>query len=1130
MSVLSRVDVTRTRSSTKTCPDAGPGTSPVRLTIQKVSGEHQRSFGRAKLGRKSHGGAPRRTLAGSQHGRDLLTSHFEPGSRGVVLAALQQRSHSASQRRKVKVQLLEPQQRNNNNSSSSSSSSSSNAAGGHKGAQSLSCNLGDNLSTKKKDHMGVGVCQQVDTIDRDDWASRMEAVHRRQLELQNQLLQSALSIVARCTSSNQEPPAVQQVDPAEALIKPSTRTSVESDTVTMGTHTDHTRCVIERRRARVVSVATQANDSPAAPAHAESEAPPPPPPSALEEARRLLRRLRRHKKILDDNLETAERARGGELLRCQLEALAANSEWSQRARVKKTVDAWIHLMGKDAGPLPTPSPKVPARMVGGAAERGPAAPSARPRSAVKALGGTTSGRPPAGRGQRSRAPAPERVPAHLLGSLHARGQRPACSMPRGGAPGPDESYLTRLYGRAPRKAPTPTPGIGRSPPLRFNLTAPPVNRKPRPQALDAAKGATTKAAPRRSSRPPSAESDDLPRQGSLAKVPSPSVAIPLARPRIGPSPGCRRGESSPPVAFSLLAHAEAEQETPERAAAGPPPAPDPPSQPSPAPPEEDRELADDEGLEVEPDSPEALEREQAEPPDDGDAAETVARESRDEPDEGGEIPGRDFLSMADAVLTTSNAQEESAGGEGAFDRDGDPSPPLLVYRGPLGPAEDGGAVPPPPCGSPPNLDDRTLDRMVQWLERQLMARMIRGRSPPPPPAPPEPNEQSDAEDPSPASSVAEAASGGALPFLADAGVQVDSPFVKELLNEVLSEMVDQVLAPREPPLPGPAPDRGPNPSPGGPSSFQEKSVPVVATPVPTPPPNPVASIQEPLPLCTPTPSEATSLPMDDSPPPSVAAPPEPVATPIPSPEASPPAEFPSSEVADAPSSGKAGLPSDDEEEHPDGRSRAQVEEAVGSPPRAPSPAAPPPRDDPKSPSSASDDATSTASSSNGSTVTGSETGLKAVSEGELLISFQHVDAATEADTSSGSLQDEDLEPPSEGQVKVHMLETAHTLRGERSLEEEELSSGEVTDSIAPQPDGKINRFGEAILKPTNGGVDFDPTPSASPVPTSDLQSEASQVLPFRRSSPQAGQPEVSVTTSAPPEKMSPSSEDSSDFF
>lgn len=137
-----------------------------------------------------------------------------------------------------------------------------------------------------------------------------------------------------------------------------------------------------------------------------------------------------------------------------------------------------------------------------AANRRPAPPSARPGLSVKALGaGTGSGRPPAaGRGQRNQAAAPARVPASLppcrwLDFQHARDDRPLCSMLQGGPPGPaalrpadGESYLTRLYGRAPRKV--PTPGLGRSPPLRFISTAAPVNRKPRPQAVGGAKGQT----------------------------------------------------------------------------------------------------------------------------------------------------------------------------------------------------------------------------------------------------------------------------------------------------------------------------------------------------------------------------------------------------------------------------------------------------------------------------------------------------------------------------------------------------------------------------------------------------------------------------------------------------------------
>ncbi|TNN87348.1 hypothetical protein EYF80_002549 [Liparis tanakae] len=41
-------------------------------------------------------------------GHDLLTSRCDPGGRGLVLAALRHRSHSAPHRREVKVQLLDP--------------------------------------------------------------------------------------------------------------------------------------------------------------------------------------------------------------------------------------------------------------------------------------------------------------------------------------------------------------------------------------------------------------------------------------------------------------------------------------------------------------------------------------------------------------------------------------------------------------------------------------------------------------------------------------------------------------------------------------------------------------------------------------------------------------------------------------------------------------------------------------------------------------------------------------------------------------------------------------------------------------------------------------------------------------
>lgn len=44
----------------------------------------------------------------------------------------------------------------------------------------------------------------------------------------------------------------------------------------------------------------------------------------LEEAGQVLRQVQRQKKVLEENLEALLRAQRGELLHCQLEALAAD--------------------------------------------------------------------------------------------------------------------------------------------------------------------------------------------------------------------------------------------------------------------------------------------------------------------------------------------------------------------------------------------------------------------------------------------------------------------------------------------------------------------------------------------------------------------------------------------------------------------------------------------------------------------------------------------------------------------------------------------------------------------------------------------------------------------------------------
>ncbi|XP_061551909.1 protein TALPID3 isoform X7 [Phycodurus eques] len=1056
MSVLSsRLDVARTRLSARTGPDAEPAHGPLRLTIQKVSGEHRRSSRRPK----PHGGAPRRTPAGSRPGHDLLTSHFEVGSRGAVLAALKQRSLSAPQRREVEVQLLEPHR-----------SSNRSADGGHKGALggafSMS-NGGTAAAAVGEDRRGVGRGQQLDAIDGEDGASgrglsKMEALHDRRPELQ----------VSEPLGGDH------LVFPAGAhCLRPSLACASQNRPLrsALGIVTRRTPDDPARRGAQQVDVAGRSAVLRLFPWQ--------PKPTTVWRRRRRGRPRR--------------------------------SESSERARVKRTVDAWIHLIGKD----------VQDKMEAEAANRrtfpsGAAAgrSSARPGRPASALKGSGSGRTPAGRGLRSQPAAPRRAAQPGPVSFDAAD---------------DESYLTRLYGRAPHDV--PTPGLKRSPPLRLSSVTAPVNRKPRPPAVDAAKGAKVKPSPPPPLRP-------APAQPQPPRLTSTPMAIPLARPRRGPSPRCQQTGTSCPVALPLVEHA-----APDPPAADSPAthshALDPSSQLSPVPTEEHEELvtelggAPDDACEgdlsfrnvknlVKLDSPVC--QEQAEPedavearPPSSIAVEMVGRRSKEEQEGGSGFPGTDFLSIAD-VGQEVVAMEECAAGEEAVLLDGGPSPSPVVYRGPVFPPENHIALPVPHHSPAPDLDENMLNRMVQWVEQQLMSRLISNQFPPSLPVSDQ-NDQSDVEERSLTSDIVEAAGGGGLQFFVDAGICVDSPLVKELVHEVLAEMMDQVLVPREAPVPGPTLGQGPkpgsNPESGVASFFQEKTVPVVVTPLPTPLPSPVPSIRDPIPFSTPPRSEPTSLLIEDSPWPIITARPEPISTPVGSPEADLFGEIPPAvhQALTPASSEKASLSLDEEEDHLDAHTQPLVvqdeEKPVALPPHAPSPVAPPQQADPEPSSSASEDTTSSA---NSSTVTGSDTGLKLVSEGELLISFNRTDAITDEATSSSSLQDVDLDPPSEGQVK------ARTIEGQGA----ELSAGEVTRSATPRLDGEIDRSADALFEATEESFDYDLTPVPGRTPTSDLQSEPSQAFPLGARSPSSDQREVANGTPAPAQ----SSDDSSEFF
>ncbi|XP_039993381.1 protein TALPID3 [Xiphias gladius] len=785
-------------------------------------------------------------------------------------------------------------------------------------------------------------------------------------------------------------------------------------------------------------------------------------PSMLEEAGQVLRKVQRQKKVLEENLEALLRAKTGDVLHCQLEALAANRDWTEEVRIKKTVDAWISTLSKD---VQAETSSENAALMPQLRAAGSSAHSARgkPVSALRGAGSRpTAGR--VGRGQRARHRAvqgvePGRVPGVLRDSDQVEG----------------ESYLTRLYGRAPYEGLRRT--LKKSPYLRFSSPASPLSRKPRPRLVESVRGVKVKScktqtglAPTLSPSPGRPHHHQMTSGDPTTNTYSVPMAIPLGRRRRDSSFRCVTGHQqevtsspTPPSNSSVVAVVDGAPEQQSQV--------------------EERLVEQLDAVEAPPPLP---------PPNT-----VIETKSEDEEDEENVFPGADFLSVADVVQ-----EEVSVVGEEAVELDGGPSPPPVLYQGPVFPPQARSTLPGQDQASILDTNqqrDALENRLVEWVEQQLMSRMISEMYRPPPadPAQHVSTNESELEQRSVTSDIVEAAGGGGLQLFVDSNMSVDSALIRQLVNEVLTETVALMLGQRDVLATGPEPGlEAPKP---GPAAHQEaKLVPLIPTPVPTPPPSPTTPVGEATPVTTPPPSEPTSLLNEESPQPIAA--PEPVATPTPSQDPAPSAGSPPA-LHQAPPPlpwEDAELPLDEErpEEHPDTHrqplvmSVAEDEPPLSSPlpppplslPPAPSSSSPHPGSDPRpaSPSSSSGDSSSSSPSSSSSssiTVTaGTDAALKHISEGELLISVNQRAATTEEDavcsfsSSLQELQDMDYDSPSEGQVRgrdllltlLTKMEQGVTHRGERPQpegswgreerdHEEEVSVGEVTDDQTTKP-------------------------------------------------------------------------------
>ncbi|XP_052001691.1 protein TALPID3 [Xyrauchen texanus] len=854
------------------------------------------------------------------------------------------------------------------------------------------------------------------------------------------------------------------------------------------------------------------------------------PTSMFEDAGLVLRQVRQSRKVLEENLEAVVRAEDGEVLHSQLEALSKNRDVSEEVRIKKTVDAWINTLSKEIQDELARESSVSEKKI---VERSDVAVSkvvhegqgSRSGHSVGPRGG---GRGGGGRGGGNSSAAGRKT--SVRGSVRAQAEN---TLPHGKQhtlsvrtkPEPsqetsepvvlksqvDQEYLAKLYGKALYEGHRRT--LKKGPYLRFNSPSP-KSKTQRPKVIETVKGVKMKSSKTQTSqfvdgephflfRPSDPNQQQQP--GSPVRCYLVPMAIPLGKPRVdGQAPLPSRviinnkaptvTTSFPPITISepkpasaiqkpntilLEVKSESKKRTPQL------------------------EIQVQPGVNIESalcsrlaSSLPSIPADTIIPPPTIYAAEDPhAYDDQDEND----FPGTNFLAVADISQETHIGVPDSP-----IELNGLPSPPAALYHGP--------AFPPQPSQSTPltepilnNIQQReTLEnRLVDWVEQQLMARMITGMFPQPTQA--DPASQSEPDE-SETSDIVEAAGGGGLQLFVDTGVPVDSELIRQCVNEVLAETIAVMLGQRET-------QRVPTAIAQTKENHTQEEVTTVPTPIPTPEP----SVNEPTsPVRTPDLSEhlSTALSAKEnqhqqsaSPGPVKIPVDTPATTPIPSPTrvvtpSRPPAnQSPdSTSLQNHPWAGTE-LPLKEEGPHSEREeqqsplivmsvAREDEEEESAIPPFSPLNSklqTPPPpllpapvsQEPPLPPAAAFSESTSTEESNSSSSVTVTETAARHISEGELLLTHSQMavvrvleeegvilpNLLTSLNSSLLGVQDMDYDPPSEGQVIRAPLLPAHhdpvlsllarmehgtvsrSQQPERWWEEE--SSGEISEGQRP---------------------------------------------------------------------------------
>nr|XP_056707156.1 protein TALPID3 [Euleptes europaea] len=858
------------------------------------------------------------------------------------------------------------------------------------------------------------------------------------------------------------------------------------------------------------------------------------PKSMLRDAERILRVVRKNKKVLEENLEAIVRAKDGSALHSFIDTLTANRDVLEEIRIRKTVDEWIKTI----------SLEIKDEMARKAWEEG--RPDGECRKGLGLKAQHTVRPTKAGREMKSESRFPQGSTVRRPLPAARAALKPARKViPKASTVVQTDGYLSQIYGRPIYQGHRST--LKKSPYLRIN-SPPPKLKPPRPKLIESVRGTRVK----------SARTQTVPCGHSKTTSPKKS------RPRLAPcrelqylfSPIKEAPDASGPLEGHLIPMAvplgqkQINSISPEPAgiiigqfhpvtvAASIPPAP-PKQQPSVQKPniaviEMKSEKKDPPKLSMQvlpnvdidsvssgspsgnlaPSMPLPTQAVMQSTPED-------SWNQEEEP----KLPGTDFV---DADLT-----QVAAGGEEGDDGIPEFLEPLLEFnrRGETGSPPYNG-LPFPPVAPPPQPSADILDeiierretlenKLVSWVEQEVMARVISGMYPAQKEAVPDISSSESEESQAVSSDIVEAAGPEGFQLFVSAGVPVNSDMIRQFVSEALAETVAVMLGDRE--------DQKPASAAGAPLNvtlLPAKDL-LLATPLATPqatPPPSSPPLREPSPVRTPEPSPPASeigvgvrQPMAAAEPEAAAA--SPVRTPAATPVATPPrvatpsppmseripdrertesrlppnawgdAELPLEEEKPSPPIGEGGY-------HPRAvimsvAKDEELENLVSPPPPEPIESPDPRLQEPPIPSCPVHSLSSSLSPEESSlTATETETADRPISEGEVLFSYGQVVAmrvlAEEglflpnlSDSLASTLHDAhemDYDPPSEGQVVLRphrghhrdpVLSLFSKLRQAPLASQEDVCRSEDTDNSAGElSEGqrlRLTRAAESIL-------------------------------------------------------------------